>query len=553
MTTWAGPVVRTARERAVSWLGGLALALLSVIWLGSLAGSSLLSPDEGRYASLSLGMLQSGDWVTPRLNGLLYFEKPPLQYWTGAFSMALFGANEFAARLWPGLSGLATVLLLGYTARRLWGTEAGWRAGFIAGATTWIVVNSHFLSLDAGLTAALTLVLCALLIAEHARAASPLSAGRWVLAAWVGIGLAILSKGLVGIVIPGAVLVVHSVWRRDISIWRHLRWVPGLATAAAISMPWFVLVSTRNPDFASFFFIHEHLQRFLTPVHRREGSWWYFLPFLLIGLMPWTSALPWLLRVDRTDFATSLLMVWAAFIFLFFSVSSSKLPSYILPMFPALVLLVARSIDGVSVPALRRHLWAPTILWAVALLCVPFASSFVSANTPQPAVTALAAGMCIAATIFLGSMPVALWLLGKGRLTPALGVVAGAHLVAILVLLVSHNTYGQLKSSDPLIRVLRPQIDATTPVFAVRRYDQTLPFYLGRSVILADYVDEFEFGERHEPQRWVSTLDQFVIRWNAERHAAAYMDHATLNELRERGLEMRVVFDDPRRLVVVKP
>ncbi|MDE2455903.1 MAG: glycosyltransferase family 39 protein, partial [Burkholderiales bacterium] len=163
--------------------------LFVAVWLLALAGRSLVSADEGRYASLSLAMLQSGDWITPRLNGLIYFEKPPLQYWGGALAMAVFGINEFAARLWPGLAGLATVGLLGFTARRLWGAAAGLQAAVIAGATSWIVLNSHFLTLDAGLSAALTLVLCAVLLAERSDAL------HWWLLAWAGMGLAVLSKG----------------------------------------------------------------------------------------------------------------------------------------------------------------------------------------------------------------------------------------------------------------------------------------------------------------------------------------------------------------------
>ena len=308
-----------------AWLGCW-LAVFAAIWLAALAGRSLIGPDEGRYATLSLGMLHSGDWITPRLNGLLYFEKPPLQYWGGALSLWLFGVNEFAARLWPGLAGLATVFLVGFTARRLWGVRTGWHALMVCGSTTWIVANSHFLTLDAGLAAALTLTLCGVLIAQHPDS-SQRSQARWMLAAWAGVGLAVLSKGLIGVVIPGAVLVLHSLWRLDFSVWRRMHWLAGGALLLCITLPWFALVSARNPDFAWFFFIHEHFQRYLTTVHRRTGAWWYFVPILLVGMLPWTSALPWLLRARRSDFATSLLLVWSVFVFVFFSASGSKLPS----------------------------------------------------------------------------------------------------------------------------------------------------------------------------------------------------------------------------------
>ena len=518
----------------------------------ALAGSSLISSDEGRYASLSLSMLQSGDWITPRLNGLLYFEKPPLQYWMGAIAMRSFGVNEFAARLWPGLAGLATVALLGHTARRLWGASAGWRALCIGASTTWIAVNSHFLSLDAGLCAALTLVLSGLLIAEHSRKVSPQSARRWILAAWVGLALAVLSKGPIGVVTPAVVLMLQSAWRRDFSVWSRLQWVPGLLIFGVIAVPWFVMISAKNPGFASFFFVHEHIDRFLTPVHRREGSWWYFLPFVLVGFLPWTGALPWLVRSTKGDFATSLLVIWCVFILLFFSASSSKLPSYILPMFPALVLLLVRALDRASPIALRRHFWVPVVVWGLTLLCVPFASRF-GKGAPPAAVESLALGVTIGAALFLGTAPLAWRLLSRGNLTATLAALSGAHLAALLIVMASYNPYGQLKSSDALVRALTPAIDPQTPVFAVRLYDHTLPFYLRRPVILVEHVDEFEFGESQEPARWIPTLDQFVLRWRSEPRAAAYMNRATFDELLGRGLAMRVQFEDARRLVVVKP
>jgi 4-amino-4-deoxy-L-arabinose transferase-like glycosyltransferase len=529
----------------------LGLAAFIGLWLLALGGRSLVSADEGRYATLSLGMLQSGDWVTPRLNGLLYFEKPPLQYWAGALAMSLLGVNEFAARLWPGLAGLFTVLITAHTARRLWGATAGLHAALIGGSTTWIVVNSHFLSLDAGLTAMLTLVLCALLLAQHAGPGG--TQRRWMLAAWAGMGLAVLSKGLVGVLIPGAVLVLHGLWRRDFALWRQFQWGSGLALFALITVPWFVLVSSRNPDFAQFFFIHEHLQRYLTPVHRREGAWWFFVPILLVGFLPWTGALPWLLRVRRADFAGSLLLLWALFVLLFFSASSSKLPSYILPMFPALVLLLAQRTPQVSLAVLRWHLVLPALVWAAALAALPLLGRKVASDAPVAATQALLRGIGIGGALFVLAALAAWLLLRRGRPTAALAVVAGAHLCAALAVLESHDTYGQLKSSDAIVRRLAPAMQGNAPVFSVRAYDQTLPFYLGRPVLLVDYRDEFEFGQDHEPGRWLPTLDAFVARWQAEPRAAAYMGPDTYAELQGRGLPMRVVFEDPRRLVVVKP
>ncbi|MBU2410870.1 MAG: glycosyltransferase family 39 protein [Gammaproteobacteria bacterium] len=407
------------RSPSTLWLAVL-LGLFTVAWFASLGTRSLINPDEGRYASLSLAMMQTGDWVTPRLNGLLYFEKPALQYWIGALFFHVFGVTEFAARLWPGLAGFLTVLMTGFTAARLWGRDAGVRAFALAGSTTWIVGNSHFLTLDAGLTLFLTLMLCAVLIARQAQI-DPAARRRWIWLAWAAMAGAVLSKGLVGIVIPGATLVVASLWRRDARLWRGMHWGSGLLIFLVLAAPWFVLVSLRNPAFAEFFFIHEHFTRFLTKVHQRSEPVWFYLPLLLGGLLPWTSGLPWMLRptgpeparLEGSVQARHLLIVWSAFVLLFFSASGSKLPSYILPMFPALCLLAVPWLQAVHPQALRWHLLLPTGLWLIALAASTQAARFVSVSTPIEALLPLARNVQIGAVVCLACAALAWWLLGR--------------------------------------------------------------------------------------------------------------------------------------------
>ena len=539
------------------WLAIL-FALFTLIWFASLGGRSLIHSDEGRYAALALEMARSGDWITPRLNGLLYFEKPTLQYWIGALGFKWFGVTEFSARLWPGLAGFLTVLMVGLTAARLWGREAGVRALAIAGSTTWIIGNSHFLTLDAGLTLFLTLTLCAVLLAECAHASAS-AHRRWIWVAWAAMAGAVMSKGLVGVVIPGCVLLLVSLWRRDFGLWRRMHLVSGGLLFLALAAPWFVLVSSRNPGFTEFFFIHEHFARYLTNVHRREGAWWYYLPLLLVGLLPWTSSLPWLLKGDTSvtgpaeNMARSMLAIWCGFVLVFFSVSGSKLQSYILPMFPALALLLTLQLRDVRAAVLRWHLLVPTLVWVVVLLASTQSFRLGSANTPPEVMVALGSALRIGALLFLTGASIAWWCLGRRHITAAVLSVALGHFAATTTAMQAHDAYGQLKSAAPLSKVLLPLLDKDTPVFAVRSYDQTLPFYLQRNVVLVDYVDEFAFGQLQEPGKSLATVEEFIVRWQSLQRGAAYMSRDTWLELRDRGVPMRVVFEDPRRLMVIKP
>ncbi len=532
--------------------------LFALVWFGSLGYRSLVSPDEGRYAVLSMGMMQSGDWITPRLNGLLYFEKPALQYWAGAAAFHLFGINEFAARFWPGLMGFLAVMMVAYTGGRLWGRAAGLIAALLMGSMVWVYANTHYLTLDGGLMGFLTLALCAFVLAQR-DGASNAESRNFMLLCWAAMAGATLSKGLVGLVIPGATLVLYSLLCRQWSFWRRMHWLAGLATYLVIAAPWFVAVSLRNPGFAEFFFIHEHFQRFLTKVHHRDAPIWYFAPQLLVGLMPWTALLPAMVaeglrRGGEVFQVRRLLLIWTAFVFVFFSLSNSKLPSYILPMFPALALLGAAYIASTEPRRLRQYLWLPLAAALILLCAAPFATRYAGGNTPTEVVAAMALALAIAMAVMLVATLAGWILLGRGAKLAGIACVAAGGLLAAAIGTSGHEAYGlEFKSARRLAAALEPHVTPATPVYTVRDYDQTLPFYLRRPVTLVEYVDEFEFGEKQEPQRWVPTLARFVELWREQPGAVASIPLNVYEELVAQGLPMSVVYRDRKRVAVIRP
>lgn len=525
-------------------------------WLVLLGTRALIHPDEGRYAMLSLGMLQSGDWVTPRLNGLLYFEKPALQYWAGAVAFKLFGINEFAARFWPGLTGLLSILAVGVTARRLWGN--GQFAALVMAGTTWIAANSHFLNLDTGLSFFLTIALCAFVLAQQDDARPPaIRNAMWL--AWAAMAGATLSKGLIGLVIPAGSLFCYSLVCWDWRPWRRMHWLSGLLILLLLCAPWFLLVSLRNPDFARFFFIHEHFERFLTTVHGREAPFWYFLPVLLVGFMPWTSLLPRLVidglrRSSGDGFQTGrFLLIWAVFVFAFFSKSSSKLPSYILPMFPALALLLGQSLTNMRAAALKKHLWLPLLLWGILACALPLTHFLPDdPGTPPTAYASLATWLSIGGIAFLLCATLAWRALSREKTLAAIMLLCAGSLGGVLCASQGHDAIGRLKSSKDLVAQIQPYVHPDTEIFSVNVYEQTFPFYLQRPVVLVNYEDEFAFGQRVEPSRSIASLDGFVARWKAAPDAMAMMQEETFSALSQRGLPMKTVYRDIRRIVVVK-
>ena len=537
-------------------------ALMIFIWFFALSFRDLISTDEGRYADIAMEMLQTGDWITPRLNGLLYFEKPPLQYWASAIGFSLFGFNDFTARLWPGLTGFLTVISVWFTAKRLWGSEAGEYAALVVVSCAWMFTNSHFLTLDMGVSFFLALSLCCFLLAQDTQ--EPHQQAWWMRTCWAAMAGATLSKGLIGLLIPGASLFFYSVINRDIKPWLRMQWISGLSIFLLLAAPWFYLVSARNPEFAQFFFIHEHVERFLTTTHQHEGPLWFFIPDLLIGLLPWTSLLFVMLIAGwrKNDFdgdkksvfnPKRFLIVWCGFIFVFFSISGSKLPSYILPIFPALGLLVAPLLASYSAQALKKHLAVPVLFGLLLSLIYPLRHLFHVGDLSPEVVLQLAVCLSLAGLILLMGTGYAWRALRKDQTLFAVRGLAMASIIAFSVATLGYDGFGQIKGSKAIVEKIAAEIKPETQVFSVGVYDHTFPYYLRRTVWLVDVAGEFEFGKNAEPERWIPNKNSFIERWQSAPSAVAMMDAGSYNEMTEKKLPMKMLYQDSRRIVVVKP
>ncbi|MFZ1100276.1 MAG: glycosyltransferase family 39 protein, partial [Steroidobacteraceae bacterium] len=370
MTIEAG---QERRARAYAWLPWLALALA---WFATAQVRPLFDPDEGRYAEIPREMLLSGDWVTPRFDGLKYFEKPPLQYWATATIYRLVGVHEWSSRLWTvGLAFACLGAVYGWT-RRLHGPDAARIALVALAVSPFFLVVGHLDLLDPGFTLWLTAAVLAFTLAQSAPQHSD-AERRWMMAAWVAAALAILTKGIVVGVLTLGALIIYSLLERDARPWRRLHPGAGLPLFLVLAAPWFALVSVRNPGFAQFFFVHEHFTRFLTTVHQRVEPWWYFLPLLLAGTLPWILPLARALRPAWTGAGIAsgasaqrpasafkpckFLLIYALLTLVFFSFSDSKLAPYILPMFPVLAAVTGAQAAG-DARFTQRAAWIGAVL-----------------------------------------------------------------------------------------------------------------------------------------------------------------------------------------------
>jgi len=549
--------------RAVRELrGGALLALLLVFalaWFGTLEQRRLINPDEGRYSEIPREMVATGDWLTPRLNGIKYFEKPALQYWATAVAFTAFGEHHWTARLWPALTGFAGVIVTAFATAKLFGPQAGLIAGAVlAGSVLWNIIG-HVNTLDMGVSFFLAAAVFALCLAQRDDV-NPRESRRWQDGAWVLLALAVLSKGLIGLVLPAATVLAYAIWQRDWRFILRIRPVRGLAVLLAVTAPWFIAVSLANPEFAHFFFIHEHFERFLTKAHGRYQPMWYFIPILLLGMLPWLGSLLQGLaagfrrEAGRRFQPQRFLLVWAVLVFVFFSVSSSKLASYILPIFPALAALIGVHLAGYA--AARRIEWhalPAIVIGAACLFLVPYVTRFASERVPVALYVAyqpwLYAG---AAALLLGGLA-AFWLGRQGRRAAAVCTLAAGGFAFGQGFLLGHDNLGSVNSAHDVAAAIRPLVPPDAPFFSVDTYDQSLQFYLKRTTTMVAYRDELGFGISQEPQKFIADLATFERAWNAAPVAWALMSPATWREMSQKGLPMTEVVRDTRRVIVRKP
>jgi 4-amino-4-deoxy-L-arabinose transferase-like glycosyltransferase len=285
---------------------------------------------------------------------------------------------------------------------------------------------------------------------------------------------------------------------------------------------------------------------------------YYFIPVLLAGMLPWTALLvdalmrAWKRDAGRQFQAKRFLLVWAAVVFVFFSVSSSKLVSYILPMFPALALLIGARLTQLSPRALAWHA-LPAALAGIALLALmPGIERYASREVPADLFRQYAVWLTAAAILQIAAAAASAWLAWRRRSTAALAVLAFAGLVFAQLVLSGHESLSTANSAYYVAQKIKPELKPAMPFYSVNTYDQSLQFYLQRSTTMVVYKDELGFGIAQEPQKFIASFELFEETWNAKREALALMSPDAYEMFRAKGLPMRLVARDTRRFIVAR-
>jgi len=533
----------------------LLFGLLVMLFFAGIGRMALMEPDEGRYTEIPREMLATGQYVLPHLNGVLYFEKPPLYYWLNALSIKLFGLNEFAARFWSAVLGVLGLWLVFRLADRMRGRRAAWLSVIVLGTSPLYLAMAHIATIDMTLTFFFTLTMVCFYFAH----AGPDGGRRRERLFWYGMfagsALTVMSKGLIGIVLPGAIIFLYILLTNGWALLKRVPWVTGILLFLAIAAPWHILAAMGNEHFLYFYFVREHFLRYLTKVSDRYEPFWFFLPVLLWGLLPWTSALPsatweflsrnrpWKVPL-KTPHPLLYLWLWGGFIFLFFSKSDSKLIPYILPALPAFAIIAALFIDRVfDEPSYMRRSFlvfvvlalAGTALSGGALLAAAFgliAQFSKGGFFPWLALAGFSVVTSAIAGIFLAGirkwkawvmvMTLCASSLFAGIWTAALHVERGAVFKRFAVYLNAHLTPGER-------------------LFSYRYYPQTIPVYTRRTMGVAAFEGEQTFGASNLPpdvrERRFPNAHQFSAMWKSPVRIYCVTDRSSLKHLEPDGIE----------------
>jgi 4-amino-4-deoxy-L-arabinose transferase-like glycosyltransferase len=371
------PPTKGDLRRNSSWPWFLLCTLIILVYLGTTGLLPLVGRDEPRYVQIGREMLDSGDWITPHLGGFTWFEKPVLLYWMVAASFGVFGVSEWAARLGPALCGLGTIAVVWWMVRRVDEKWARWSAASLATSGA-LLSFSHGATFDIPLTACLTLALGGFFLAQHDKQRD----GQFLALFWIGVGLAFMAKGLVAFILPLGTVGLYSLLRRErstIMIW----W--GLPLALAVSALWYGPVIHNNGErFIHEFFIEHHFARYFSDKYKHQQSLYFYLEILPLLALPWTPFLLgglWGCRLSslRQDTSESklraLALAWLIVPVVFFSLSSSKLPGYILPAIPGAFLLIGLALRNWTSSLGRNRFAGAVVLLAllgtVALTSIP--------------------------------------------------------------------------------------------------------------------------------------------------------------------------------------
>ena len=543
--------------------------LAAILYLPTLGRPALWEPDEGRYAEIAREMVLARDYVTPRDNWVRYFEKPPLVYWAEALSIKLLGPNELAVRLPAALSSVAEVTVTAALGEAMFGAAVGLAAAMVLALSPLVFGFARFATLDPALALFVTATLGAFWAAARAPGFESAAGRRWFLLSAALAAAGTLTKGPVALVLTGAIGFAWLLGERRGREILQMPWLGAIAIYTAIAAPWFVLAAHRNPEFPRFFFIHEHVERYLKNAEHGWGPY-FFVVVAIAGMWPWIGFVPMGVRElmrerggnddaaapeRRPDARGSLtfMLWWFGIILVFFSIPRAKLGSYILPALAPLAIVAGYALcrlPRLEVRALRRLFGTLALLNLAATIAVAIARGYFASPAGSTLLADALAAMAALTAASLACLAIA-W---RGRnAAAAAGALALGVVMALGVMVKARMDAGPLGSYRELARAIVPYLDPGCRLASYRHFVQSLPFYTGYREALVDYRGELApFGRGPDAREsFIATDAELALLWHGPGCVVLVVDRNDLPHVRALlGSEATVVGCEGKKLAL---
>ena len=505
--------------------------LILVSYAGYFSGQGalgLVGPDEPRYVSIARSMERTGDWVTPRLNGLPWFEKPILYYWSAAASFKLFGENDFAARFPSALAAILAAAAIAWMAWRFYGGTTSFLALLMFPTSVATLAFARAATPDMLFTGTIAAAMAcgAAQIFEE-------SPGLWCRIGFgFFLGAATLAKGPAAIVLAGGGVAFWATFSR--------KWMRSFRLAHPLSvfvffltaLPWYFLCARRNPDFLNVFIFQHNFERFLTPVFHHVKPWWFFPPILVLWILPWSALLfalglraaaikEWRERFARPGFYFA---CWTIFVVIFFSASKSKLPGYILPAVPTMILLLAAAASRIRCTRDDAARGVTMGLGATWLALVVGAGFWLHRQLPTSAFAQLHSVWYFLAFAAAGGAIVAA--LGSAKRIAA-ALLVNAALIASL--LIAANLF--------VVRKIDPSVSSRATAKAFLAAES------GKTITTVEKIPAGSLGSYKLDRAWQYGLEYYLDRqipeWTPESGGSFWLftNDAGCRDIRRRGME----------------
>jgi 4-amino-4-deoxy-L-arabinose transferase-like glycosyltransferase len=526
----------------------LLLLMAACMFFAGIGRLSLIEPDEGRNAEVAREMLVQGDWITPHFNNFAYLDKPPVFFWAVASSLKVAGLSEASARFPSALAALLTVFLASFLARWMFKNSTGLYAGIVLATSPLMVAFARDVIFDMTLTLFVTGAMVCYWLREtglqHRKLLDVLF--------FAGIGFATLTKGPVGFLLPLLSIGVYQALRGKFSRLKDLNWILGLATFFAVTLPWFIAVSLRHPDFPEYAFWQESLERFATGHSHRAGPIYYYLIIYLAGFLPWGFFLLYagLHRVSRwkdlrqeAQAPVLFLLSWVGVIFVFFSISQSKLPGYFLPAMVPLSILMGKLWTGSEpnregrTPDWLTGGFATLIALGIIIAAVPHFQHFLfphgrlQRKMPHDVFALLGPTM-----LYTGVILAALGIIGRNLCARArekkptvimFAVIACCFPVMLVRWFHPLQLFASAKSSRALAQTILDSPQKNLPIYGYYYFRTGLPFYLRRPVSLISSTAD-ELTSNYVVTQWPRIKQEAGARPLPQRLAPAATDDMPL-------------------------